>query len=84
MRGSEDRMKDGFADGGYVNAKDTSMMLRPGEAEVRVGRPTQLDRIEVKLDALLYALAEDEPEQEKQFDLDGNEIEQGEDNGGAL
>jgi hypothetical protein len=44
----------------------------------------QLDRIEAKLDALLAALAEDEPEQEQQFDLDGNEIEQGEDNGGAL
>ena len=37
--------------------------------------PTQLDRIEAKLDALLMALA-DEADEEKQqgYDLDGNPI----------
>lgn len=45
-------------------------------------RPSQLDRIEavqvrleVKLDALLKALAEDADEEDQQFDLDGNQMD---------
>ena len=41
-------------------------------------KPTQLDRIEAKLDALLEALAEEGEEEEQQYDLDGNLIEVGE------
>lgn len=37
-----------------------------------MGEPTQMDRIEAKLDALIAALAEDE-EQEPSTTLDGDE-----------
>lgn len=40
-------------------------------------KPTQLDRIEAKLDALMEALAE-EGEEEEQYDLDGNLVDGGE------
>jgi hypothetical protein len=43
-----------------------------------VGRSAQLDRIEAKLDALLGALVEEGPDEEPQYDLDGNLIEGGE------
>lgn len=67
-----DQMK-GFMDGGYVNEKGALMMLGPGEVAGHV-RPSQLDRIEAKLDALLDALAEDDDEQEAGVDLDGNAV----------
>lgn len=84
---SMDQLKH-FCDGGYVGSPamqdgEVAGVLRPGERWL-VKEPSQLDRIEAKLDMLIDALAEDEPEQEQQFDLDGNAIEQGEDNGGAL
>jgi len=41
-------------------------------------KPTQLDRIEAKLDALLEALAEEGDEEEQQYDLDGNLVDGGE------
>lgn len=38
-------------------------------------KPDQLDRIEAKLDALILLLTE-EPEDEPQFDLEGNQVPQ--------
>lgn len=37
----------------------------------RKAGPSQLDRIEAKLDALLSVLAEEDDEEELQYDLDG-------------
>ena len=51
------------------------VLIADGGMQVReVGIEEKLDRIEAKLDALLDALAEDEDD-EPQFDLDGNLIE---------
>ena len=73
------RGADGMANRPRAGHRQDGALDRQGNESM-----DQLDRIEAKLDMLIDALADDEPEQEQQFDLDGNEIEQGEDNGGAL
>lgn len=42
--------------------------------EDRTGDPTQLDRIEMKLDYLISALAEEEEHEGPTHDLDGNPL----------
>lgn len=48
-----------------------------------VGQQEQMDRIEAKLDMLIDALAAEE-DTEQQFDLDGNALPSGGEDGGAL
>lgn len=68
-----------FADGVYGSAKhinpdEIKSILRLGERWLEAQEPTQLDRIEAKLDALLDALADEGDDEQPQIDLDGNEI----------
>lgn len=79
-----DTMK-GFQGGGLVDATsidEHAAVLLPGEQWLGA-EPSQLDRIEAKLDMLIDALAE-EGEEEQAFDLDGNPLPSGGEDGEAL
>lgn len=50
------------------------MVMEAGATLGTLGNDDRMQRIEAKLDSLIAALAEDDPEQEPGVDLDGNDV----------